>query len=318
MKKVLSDEQKRKLRILEPRLERAILEKNLKFAKEIVVDLQSLLRPTQHFVRLVQSKNKLCELAIELEQFDSILKILESNIQVLKPKTRIYIETISLLAIYHLRLKEVDKAKKDIKEVLENHMVIKTERTRKIFHSEIIDRFNQEVAIATLTGFHDFTIDQDEVEREAIRMIQTLSDDEIYAEIGRLSPQSTKDLIYVVHDYSLKQLPFTQRVMLPSPNQKIKDKEVGVTVYDAVKRVLYNSMCNPESEIYKAWYTNGLQVFLTKKYILTTVISSLTTLGFGATMVVASLVALITKFGIEVYCEKNKPLYISHIRQVAE
>lgn len=67
MKKVLSDEQKRKLRILEPRLERAILEKNLKFAKEIVVDLQSLLRPTQHFVRLVQSKNKLCELAIELE-----------------------------------------------------------------------------------------------------------------------------------------------------------------------------------------------------------------------------------------------------------
>ncbi len=43
----------------------------------------------------------------------------------------------------------------------------------------------------------------------------------------------------------------------------------------------------------------------TKKYILTTVISSLTTLGFGVTMVVASLVALITKFGIEVYCEKQ-------------
>lgn len=312
----LSDEQKRRLKILEPRLEQAILDQNLKFAKEIVVDLQSVLRPTRHFVRLVQSKNKLCELAIELGQFDSILKILESNIKVLKPKTRIYIETISLLAIYYLRLKDVEKAKKYIKEVLENHTVIKTERTRKIFHSEIIDRFNQEVAIATLTGFHDLTIDQDEVEREAIRIIQTLSDDEIYAEIGKFSPQSTKDLIYVVHDFSVKQLPFSQRVMLPSPDQKVKDKEVGLTVYEAVKRVLYNSMCNPESEIYKAWYTNGLQVFLNKKYILTAVVGSLTTLGFGATMVVASLVALITKFGIEVYCEKNKPIYISKIREL--
>lgn len=312
----LSDEQKRRLKILEPRLEQAILDQNLKFAKEIVVDLQSVLRPTRHFVRLVQSKNKLCELAIELGQFDSILKILESNIKVLKPKTRIYIETISLLVIYYLRLKDVEKAKKYIKEVLENHTVIKTERTRKIFHSEIIDRFNQEVAIATLTGFHDLTIDQDEVEREAIRIIQTLSDDEIYAEIGKFSPQSTKDLIYVVHDFSVKQLPFSQRVMLPSPDQKVKDKEVGLTVYEAVKRVLYNSMCNPESEIYKAWYTNGLQVFLNKKYILTAVVGSLTTLGFGATMVVASLVALITKFGIDVYCEKNKPIYISKIREL--
>lgn len=56
--------------------------------------------------------------------------------------------------------------------------------------------------------------------------------------------------------------------------------------------------------------------FLNKKYILTAVVGSLTTLGFGATMVVASLVALITKFGIEVYCEKNKPIYISKIREL--
>ncbi len=312
----LTEIQKNRLKILEPKLDRAISEQNLKFAKEIVLDLQSVLRPTKHFVRLVQSKNKLCELAIELGEFDSILKILESNIQVLQPKTRIYIETISLLAIYYLRLKDVEKAKKYIKEVLENHTVIKTERTRKVFQSEIIDRFNQEVAIATLTGFQDFTVDQDEIEGEAIRIIQNLTNDEIYEEIGKFSPQSTKDLIYVVHDYSLKQLPFTQRAMLPSPDQKIKDKEVGITVYEAVKRVLYNSMCNPESEIYKAWYSNGLQVFLSKKYIVATVVSALTTIGFGATMIIASLVALITKFGIEVYCEKNKPIYISKIREL--
>ncbi|QIO06888.1 hypothetical protein [Acinetobacter shaoyimingii] len=312
----LTVEQKNKLQILEPKLEKAIFEKNIKFARELVVDIQNVLRPTGHYIRLIQAKNKFCELAIEMAEFDSIKQILESNIKVVNSNTRVYIETISLLAIYYLRIKDVQKAKEYIKEVLQNHTVIKTQRTRNIFHSEIIERFNQEVALATLTGFNEFGIDQDDVEREAIRIIQTLSNDEIYEQIGKYSPQSTKDMIYTVHDYSLKQLPYTQRIMLPSPTQKIDDKEVGVTIYEAVKRVLYNSMCNPESEIYKAWFTNGLTVFLDKKYILTTVISSLTTLGFGVTMIVPSLVALITKFGIEVYCEKNKPLYISQIRKI--
>lgn len=312
----LTVEQKNKLQILEPRLEKAIFEKNIKFAKELVVDIQKVLRPTGHYNRLVQAKNKLCELGIEMGDFDSIKQILESNIKVINSNTRVYLETISLLAIYYLRIKDVQNAKEYIKEVLQNHSVIRTERTRKVFHGKIIERFNQEVALATLTGFSEFGIDQDDVEREAIRIIQTLSDDEIYQQIGKYSPQSTKDMIYTVHDYSLKQLPYTQRVLLPSPTQKVDDKEVGLTIYEAVKRVLYNSMCNPESEIYKAWYTNGLTIFLNKKYILTTVVSSLTTLGFGATMIVPFLVALITKFGIEVYCEKNKPLYISQIRKI--
>lgn len=310
----LTDLQKNRLKVLEPRLNRAISEQNYKFAKEIVVDIQSVLRPTGHFVRLVQSKNKLCELAIELNDTKYALSLLNSNILIIKRNTRIYLETISLLAICYLRMKDVEAAKKYIKEVLVNHTVIKTERTREIFHYEIINRFNEEVALATLTGYESFYLDPDDIEKEAIRIIQNLTEDEIFSQIGQTSPQSTKDLIYIVHDYSTKQLAFNERLALPSPDQKVKDKEIGITVFESVKRVLYNSLCNPDSEIYKAWFSNGLQVVLDKKYIVSAVVSCLSGIGFGLSMIAASIVALITKFGIEVYCVKQKPMYVSDIR----
>jgi hypothetical protein len=285
------------------------------FAKEIVADLQNLLRPTGHFVRLIQSKNKLCELAIELNKTDFALSILNSNMNVINKNTRLYLETISLLAICYLRMKDVEKAKVYIKEVLQNKKIIKTQRTREIFHSEIINRFNEEVALATLTGFNSY-LDPHTIEIESIRIIKTLSEDEIFSNIGRFSPQATRDLIYVVHDYSTKQLMFTERKALPSPDQKVKDREVGLTVFESVKRVIYNSLCNPESEIYKTWYNNGLQVVLDKKYIVTAVASCLGNMGFGIPMIAASVVALITKFGIEIYCTKYRPFYVSEIRKI--
>ncbi len=311
----LSKKQKERLKILEPKLENAVKNQDFNTAKDIVIDIQTILRPTQHFVRLIQAKNKLYELAIELNKLDFALNGLLSNKKVVNENTRIHLETISLIAICNLRMKEVEKAKEYIKSVLQNHTVIKTQRTREIFHSEIINRFNEEVALATLTSTKNVHLDEDEIERESIRIIQTLSDDEIFSKIGQSSPQSTRDLIYLVHDFSTKQLPYVERKALPSPDQKIKDKEVGITVFESIKRVIYNSLCNPESEIYKTWFNNGMQMVLSKGYIKSSIVSCLVNIGFGVTMIAASIVALVTKFGIEVYCEKYKPIYISDIRK---
>lgn len=310
----LTDVQKNKLKVLESKLDRSIREQNFKFAQEIVQDIQSILRPTKHYVRLTQSKNKLCELAIELNKCDYAIRLLRSNQRVVNENTRIYLETISLIAICYLRMKEIENAKKYIQLVLKNHTVITTERTRQVFHSAIINRFNEEVALATLTGADDIYLNKQEIEEESIKIIQNLSNDEIFSQIGQLAPQSTKDLIYIVHDFSVKQLPFTERLALPSADQKLKDKAVGLTVFESVKRVLYNSLCNPDSDIYKAWFNNGMQLVLDKKYIVSAVIGCLGSIGFGVSMIIASIVALITKFGIEVYCTKYKPIYIHEIR----
>ncbi len=310
----LTDKQKDRLKVLEPKLNKAIQEQDFENAKNLVVDIQSLLRPTKHYVRLIQSKNKLYELAIELNKCDFALNGLLSNEKILNENTRIYIETISLIAICYLRMKEIENAKKYIQKVLKNHKVIKTQRTREIFHSEIINRFNEEVALATLTNVLSANLDEEEIERESIRIIQTLTEDEIYSMIGKSSPQVTKDLIYLVYDYSTKQLPSAERLALPNPDQKVKDKEVGLTVFESIKRVVYNSLCNPESDIYKTWFNNGMQVVLSKGYIKSAVISCLINIGFGVSMIAASIIALITKFGIEVYCTKYKPKYVSEIR----
>lgn len=314
MSKTLSEQQKNRLHSLEPKLNKAIKTQDIETAKSLVLDIQSLLRPTGHYVRLIQSKNKLYELAIELNECEFALKGLLSNKVLINKNTRIYLETISLIAISYLRMKDIVNAKSYIQEVLQNHSVIKTQRTREIFNTEIINRFNEEVALATLTTSKNVQLDEEEIERESIRIIQTLTDDEIFASIGQASPTSTKDLIFLVHDFSTKQLPSAERLALPSANQKIKDQVVGLTIFDSVKRVLYNSLCNPESDIYKVWYTNGMQMVLSKGYIKSIVISSLVNIGFTLPFIAASIIALITKFGIEVYCTKYKPIYVSEIR----
>lgn len=310
----LTNKQKERLKILEPKLDIAIKERDYRTAKSLTLDIKNLLGSTDHCVRLCQSKNKLFELSIELGDFEFAISGLKSNCQVLNERTRIYLETTSLLAICYIRMQEIEKAKVYIKEVLTNQNVIKSNKTREIFHLEIINRFNEEVALCTLKGSSKPVFNEEELEQDVIRIIQTLSDQEIFTQIGHASPKSTKELIFLVYDYSTKQLSSSERLVLPSPEQKIKDSEIGLTVFQSVKRVLYNSLCSPESEIYKTWFNNGMNLVLSKGYIKSAVVTCLVTLGIGIKMIEASIIALIMKFGIEVYCEKYKPIGLMEIR----
>lgn len=285
--KKLTEKQKERLRILEPKFNKAVNERDFVTAKNLAKDLQDVLRPTGHFVRLSQSKNKLFELAIDIGKYDFAILGLNSNLNTLNKNTRIHLETTALLAICYLRMQEIEKAKYYIKKVLTNKEVIKTERTRKIFHTEIINRFSEEASLCTLKSQNTVDFNEAEIEEIVIKLVQESTSDEIFSELGNFTPTSTKDMIYIVYDYSTKQLPSSERLALPSPEQKIKDKEVGQTVFSSVKRVLYNSLCNKDSEIYKAWFNNGLHYVLNKKYIYTAVTTCLIHLGIGIKMIAA-------------------------------
>lgn len=310
----LSEKQKERLKVLEPKLDCAVRDRDYAAAKDLVADIQGLLRPTGHYVRLSQSKNKLFELAIELGDFNFAISGLQSNRTVLNDNTRIHLETTALLAICYTRMQEIEKAKPYIIEVLKNQSVIKSERTRQIFHSEIIERFNEEAALSTLKSDEKPIYNEEEIEIEVAKICQTLNDQEIYTQIGQSSPKSTKDLIFLVYNFSTKQLASAERLALPSPDQKIKDAEVGLTVFQSIKRVVYNSLCNPQSDIYKAWFNNGAGMVLSKGYIRTAVLTCLVNLGIGIKLIAASIIALIVKFGIEVYCTKYKPIGLMEIR----
>ncbi|WP_036158719.1 hypothetical protein [Maribacter forsetii] len=310
----LTDKQKDRLRILEPKLKIAIADRDFETAKRLVVDLQTVLRKTGHLTRLLQSKNRLYELALELDELEFAIRGLEGNRKLVSDRTRLYLEATALLAICYLRKEEIEKAKPLIKEVLHNDSVIKSERTRSKFRKEIIDRFNEETALYSLKNKEEEQFTEEELEKEIVKLVTRKTESEIYLSLGRSVPQHTKYLLFQVHEFSTKQLPSAERLALPSPEEKIKDKEVGKTVFQSVKRVLYNSLCDPKSEIYQVWFKNGMGMVLSKNYIRSAVIACLASLGIGIKMISATIIALIMKFGLEVYCEKYKPADLMELR----
>ena len=120
MKSTLTDKQKRRLQILESQLELAVSNRDYTTAKSLVLDIQTELQSPGHYIRLIKAKNKLYELAIELKDFEFAINGLFFNRHVLSDKTRIYLETNTLLAICFIRMLEIEKAKAFIKEVLMN------------------------------------------------------------------------------------------------------------------------------------------------------------------------------------------------------
>lgn len=310
----LSEKQKERLKILEPKFKASIKRKDLETAKSLIVDIQTLLRPTKHFNRIVQNKNSLYELTLELGQIEFSISGLISNRSSVSKNTRLHLEATSLLAICYLRKKDIESAKPLIKEVLTNYSFIKTERTRREFRAEIIERFDEETALYSLKEIGIEAFSDDELETEVIRLITSQNESEIFEQIGKSVPENTKYLLFQVHEFSTKQLPSAERLALPSPQQKIKDAEVGKTVFQSIKRVAYNSLCNPESEIYKVWFQNGMSTVLSKGYISIAITTCLASLGIGIKLIVASIIALIIKFGLEVYCEKYKPIELMELR----
>jgi hypothetical protein len=225
------------------------------------------------------------------------------------------LEATALIAICYLRKSDFPKAQPYITEVLQNKKVIKTDSTRNKFHKEIIHRFDEEAVMMTLkSSKRNEELDENEIHKQAIVLEQTKDSQEIYAMIGNALPRSSREILFMVDEFSKKQLTFEERKLLPSSEQIIQNDEVGKTVFTSFKRVLYNSICNPDSEVYKAWYTNGIGAFCDKKLITASVVGSLFGLGVTNIIIVIATVALLLRFGLDIYCERYRPEGIMEIR----
>lgn len=80
------------------------------------------------------------------------------------------------------------------------------------------------------------------MQEEVGKILMSQNEEEIYTTLDKSVHQHTKYLLFEVHQYSLKQLLSAERLALPSPEEKIKEKEVGKTVFQSVKWVIYNSL----------------------------------------------------------------------------
>ena len=303
----LSETQKRRLATLEPALRNAVRLGDYQTAKQVTLDIQDLLRPTGHVTRLMQAKNWLFEAAMEAGQIEIAVSGFEGIRQRVSPRTRIYLEATALLAICRIRQRDLSRAEPLMSEVLKNDTVITSEKRRRQFRVRVIARFEQEGVLAALSGRGDDRLLPDEIEKEAAEAVRTKTDDEIFADLGRALPAATVAFLLKVDQLARRQLAPEDLKYLPTSQDLIKQSELGRTTFQSAKRVLWRSLCDPKSDIYQTWFNSGLSAVLNKRFVSSCVIAALTGFGIAIKGLVVSFVALIIKFGIEVYCDRFKP-----------
>ncbi|MBU1053844.1 MAG: hypothetical protein KKC46_08445 [Proteobacteria bacterium] len=303
----LTENQKKRLSILEPKLRNTVKIGNYNLAKTITIDIQGVLRQSGHETRLMQAKNWLFEAAMEAGH----LKIAISGFQGIRkkcsPQTRVYLEATALQAICYIREGQLDKAERMISEVLNKSKYIRSDRRRRQFKRRIILRFEEEVTLSALKNTGDDQLDIDEIENQAGLTVQTKNEDEILSDLGRNLPRKVINDLLRIHNFSGKELPYDERKLLPAPEEIIEEKALGRTVFSAFKRVLWRSLCDPDSDIYKVWFHNGLSFVLNKKYLGMAISAAMGGLHIGIKALAISATALIIKMGIETYCTLYQP-----------
>lgn len=310
----LTEQQNFRLKNLEAKMKKAVGKGDLAVAKSLAYDIQSLLRPIGYETRLMQVKNWLYETGIEAGDYIFAIDGLKAVQLKTDSKTRVHLEATALLAIAYIRNNDIGNAQPEIRKVLTNDKVIKSDKKRSEFRKSIIERFNEEVSLFALKGSGEDFLNIDEIQADARNMAEFTDESHIYKFIGTAYPPTAIHSLFQIDNFSKKLLPTSERLKLPSPQANIEPMEVGKTLFQSIKRTLYRSLCDPESDIYKAWFTNGIQMVLSKKYISTAVIGILTSLGIGIKLIATSVIALVIKFGIEVYCTHNKPTGIMELR----
>ena len=302
----LTNDQIKKLAVLEPKLQLCVRAANLQEAKEIASEIQTMLRKTGHETRLLQSKNWLFETAMEAKSLTYAKLGFEGVIKKSSKGTRINLEATALLAICHLKSGELDKCRPLIMDAVRSISNIKSDERRKQFHKRLIERLEEESLLIGLRDENGDPLSLIEVNDAAISMIMNKNEDQILIEMGKAVPRRSIDLLAEVRETYQRTLPKPDIKYLPPPITEETKLELGKRASSALKRVAWRAVCNPESEVHKAW-SQGLSVVYDKKYITGAIVASFTSFSISATMLAASAVALAIKFGVEVFCETFSP-----------
>jgi hypothetical protein len=305
----LTDEQKRRLGRLEPVLRDAARRGDYETAKRVTADIQEVLRATGHETRLMQAKNWLFEAALEAGKVASVAIPGFVGVRAkTRPATRVYLEATALLAICHLRENDFESAVPFISESVRREMNISSPQRRAQFRRRMIDRFESEWVLATLRVTRPFeAADPSAVEDEAGRLLATQTEEEMPEALGRSVPLEVVERIYRVYDLARSQVPPAEQKYLPSPKDRRKQKEVGRTVLEAGKLVVWRSLCDPTNDVYKLWFESGVQAVVNKKVVGTAVVLALGGLTIGWYTLAATIAAMIFKMGLDVFCEVTRP-----------
>jgi hypothetical protein len=283
-------------------------------AKTIVKDLEDIYTRFRQHNLLGIAKNKLYEIALDAGDFKFAEEgLLMARLEFTK-NTRMWLEATSLLAICYLRINNFQTAQRLISEVLTNKQAIKSEAKRRKFRQAAIERFKEEAVLFAIKGNSvKDQIDQSQLiklaQKEALRPVS-----EIFISLGNSVPPQAKSILQQVDSYSKNQLPSAEKLLLPPPKDEIKHEKIGKTVFSSIKRVAYRALCDPESPTYKLLFTKTYDAIFHPVALGAAIASAFSGFGIISKAFLVPVIALIIKFGLEVYCDNYKPHDLMDLR----
>jgi hypothetical protein len=313
--KNLTKDQKEKLSILEPMLQKTADSRNYEEAQRVTLEIQQLLRPTGHETRLMQAKNWLFETAMECGKLDAAIRGFTGIRQKVSKSTRLYLEATLLLAICFLRKRDLKSASPYIIEALSCDKNIKSENRRATFKVELAKRFDEEALLSSLTIDKAEELDLVKIQEEAGKLICEKNENEIFELLGFSVPNGALEFVKEVHTQSQNLLTYQELKRLPSPTTFKEKRKLGTRVISAFQRVVWKSLCDKESDVYKMLFTNGMQAVLDKKYITAAIVATLTGLSIGVYAIAVYITAIFLRMGVDVFCETYRPESIMALRK---
>ena len=311
----LSQEQKRALSKLEPMLRSCVASADLDKAIEITGQIQELLRPTGHEIRILQAKNWLYETALKAGNLSYAKSGFEETIQKSSPKTRLHLEAVSLLAICYLRERNINKVKELVNDIANKIYSIKSIWRRMQFLQRLMTRLEEESILAGLVDVEKPKLIVDEVEAETEKLVESKSQDQILLEIGKAVPIQRMDFISAIRNAyqddleeasSLRKPRRYRRFLPPPPLTEANEQESVKRVSSALKRVAWKAICSRDSEIYQAW-NQGLASVYDMRTIAAAIVAAFNSWSIGIPVLAAGVAALAIKFGVDVFCEAFAP-----------
>jgi hypothetical protein len=222
------------------------------------------------------------------------------------PRTRVNLEATALLAICYLRQKRLGQAEPLIAEVLTSHN-IKSQARKRRFLRLIVRRFEEEGLLSALQRHSSGPLDPSDIQQEAGLLVQTKTEDEILANMGDALPYEAIEFLLKIDAAVKRRLTARELRYLPTTGDIQRRSELGRTLFGSLKHVMWRALCDPESEVYRVWFGEGLKIVLDRKYFAAAVVTTLLGLGIGIKALAVSATALLIKLGLEVYCDRFRP-----------
>ena len=113
----------------------------------------------------------------------------------------------------------------------------------------MVARFEEEGLLGALAKHQAERLDPGEIENLAAQLIRTKSEDEILYQIGDALPPESIAFLLKVDSIAKRGLTAKEVLYLPGEAQILEKAELGRTVFRSFKRVLWNSLCDPQSGV---------------------------------------------------------------------